>query len=168
VIALGQTLLIASLIVAGYLVVYLVLKRRLARALNAAAILGQVREEVNRILVELNQTTNRNITLIEDRIGALNEILAKADKKLALLQREAEKQDLASRLYSELSARRPMPSEEPPAPEPPPEQAPERADRQEEVVRLARSGLSPSLISRRLGITLGEVELIISLAQRQR
>jgi DNA-binding NarL/FixJ family response regulator len=167
VIALGQTLLIAGLIVGGYLVVYLILKRRLARALNAAAILSQVREEVNRILVELNQTTNRNITLLEDRIGSLNELLGKADKKLALLQREAEKQDLASRLYAELSARRPPQPEEPPAPETPPGEAPEGADRQEEVVRLARSGLSPALISRRLGITLGEVELIISLAQRQ-
>jgi DNA-binding NarL/FixJ family response regulator len=151
--------------------VYLLLKRKLARALNAAAILGEVREEVNRILVELNQTTNRNITLIEDRIRSLNELLGKTDKRIALLQREAEKQELAARLYSELGARRPAPPEDPPAapaPVSPPEEEREGVDRNEEVVRLARSGLSPALIGRRLGITLGEVELIISLAQRGR
>lgn len=166
--ALGQTALIAALLVGGYLAVYLLLKRKLARALNAAAILGEVREEVNRILVELNQTTNRNITLIEDRIRSLNELLGKTDKRIALLQREAEKQELAARLYSELGARRPAQPEEPPAPASPPEEEQEGVDRNAEVVRLARSGLSPALIGRRMGITLGEVELIISLAQRGR
>ncbi len=169
--ALGEAALIVALFAGGYLAVYLLLKRRLARALSAAAILGEVREEVNRILVELNQTTNRNITRIEDRIRSLNEVLGKADKRLALLARETEKQDLASRLYSELSARRPAPSGEPPvapAPAAPPAEERERADRNEEVVRLARSGLGPALIARQLGITLGEVELIISLAQRAR
>jgi DNA helicase HerA-like ATPase len=165
--ALGNTLLIAALIIAGYLVVYLILKRRLERALNAARLLGEVREEVNRILIELNQTTNRNITLIEDRISRLNELMGKADKKIAVLEREVEKQELAARLYSELSARRPVQAEEPPAPEAP-EPTREGVDKNEEVVRLARSGLSPALIGRRLGITLGEVELIISLGQRQR
>lgn len=166
--ALGEVALIVALFAGGYLTVYLLLKRKLARALSAAAILGEVREEVNRILVELNQTTNRNITLIEDRIRSLNELLGKADKRIALLAREAEKQDLAARLYSELSSRRPAPSEAPPAPVSPPSEEQEGADRNEEVVRLARSGLGPALIARQLGITLGEVELIISLAQRAR
>jgi hypothetical protein len=169
--ALGEVALIVALFAGGYLAVYLLLKRKLARALSAAAILGEVREEVNRILVELNQTTNRNITLIEDRIRSLNELLGKSDKRLALLAREAEKQDLAARLYSELSTRRPAPPEQPPAapaPAVPPSEEREGADRNEEVVRLARSGLSPALIARQLGITLGEVELIISLAQRAR
>jgi len=35
-------------------------------------------------------------------------------------------------------------------------------------VRLAQAGLSPSLIARRLGITRGELELILSLAERRR
>jgi DNA-binding NarL/FixJ family response regulator len=166
--ALGEVALIVALFAGGYLAVYLLLKRKLARALSAAAILGEVREEVNRILVELNQTTNRNITLIEDRIRSLNELLGKADKRLALLAREAEKQDLAARLYSELSSRRPAPPEATPVPATPPAEEREGADRNEEVVRLARSGLGPALIARRLGITLGEVELIISLAQRAR
>ena len=65
-----------------------------------------MREEVDRLQVELNQTTNRNVTLIEDRLNALSEALGKADKKILLFRREAEKQEMSGKLYTELSARR--------------------------------------------------------------
>ena len=180
----GRTILILAAVVAGYAVVYFLLKKKIARALGSASILREVREEVNRILVELNQTTHRNVTLIEDRIAALSELLARADKKIALVRREEEKKELADRLYTELASRRRGPESPaftpaspgsapaspgstvpPPAPEGPTEG---RSDRMEEAVRLAQAGLSPALISRRLGLTRGEVELILSLAERQR
>jgi len=41
-------------------------------------------------------------------------------------------------------------------------------DRLSEYLRLAQGGLAPGLIARRLGLTLGEVELILSLAELQR
>lgn len=148
-------ILYIALIAGGYVLVYLLLKKKIAKSLDAAAILDQVRDEVGRIVVELNQTTNRNITLIEDRINALSELLSKADKKIALIRREAEKQEIGARLYSELAAKR----QETPKAEP--------AQRQEEALRLARSGANPAVIAKRLGLTLGEVELIISLAGRR-
>jgi DNA-directed RNA polymerase specialized sigma24 family protein len=158
----GRTLLILAAVAAGYLVVYLVLKKKIARTMSAATVLREVREEVNRILVELNQTTHRNVTLIEDRIASLSEMLARADKKIALARREAEKQELADKLYTELADRRREGSG------PAPQENLEAPDKQAEAVRLAQAGLSPSLIARRLGLTLGEVELILSLAQRRR
>jgi hypothetical protein len=192
----GRTLLLLAAVAAGYAVVYFVLKKKIARTLAAATVLREVREEVNRILVELNQTTHRNVTLLEDRIASLAELLAKTDKKIALASREAEKQDLADRLYTELADRRRRPAPampgfaEPgstptgmsarrPAPATPgfaepereavmPGQGPAPEDRQAEAVRLAQAGLSPSLISRRLGLPLGEVELILSLAEHKR
>jgi len=175
----ANTLLAIALAVVGYLVVYLVLKKKIARALNVETILREVREEVDRLQVELNQTTNRNVTLIEDRLNALSEALGKADKKILLFRREAEKQDLSGKLYTELSARRHFgetaPAEAAPAaatPVPPPASGPadeeSSPDRLAEAVRLARSGLSPALIARRLGLTLGEVELILSLAELER
>ncbi len=162
----ARTLLILAAIAAGYAVIYFLLKKKIARTLSAAAVLREVREEVNRILVELNQTTHRNVTLIEDRIAALSELLARADKKIALVRREEEKKELADKLYSQLAARRRPPASEGEAPgggEPEP-----KPDRMEEAVRLAQAGLSPALISRRLGLTRGEVELILSLAEHQR
>jgi len=68
----GRTLLILAAVAAGYFVVYLILKKKIARTMSAATVLREVREEVNRILVELNQTTHRNVTLIEDRIASLS------------------------------------------------------------------------------------------------
>lgn len=159
----GRTLLLLAAAAAGYALVYFLLKKKISRTLAAATVLREVREEVNRILVELNQTTHRNVTLLEDRISSLTELLGKADKKIALVRREAEKQDLAGRLYAELAGRRQDPTKpEPEQPATPP------ADRQLEAVRLAQAGLSPSLIARRLGLTPGEVELILSLAEHKR
>ena len=164
----GRTLLILAAVAAGYAVVYFILKKKIARSLAAATVLREVREEVNRILVELNQTTHRNVTLLEDRISSLTELLGKADKKIALVRRESEKQDLAGRLYSELAGRqrdppRPEPAE--PGSTPTPQSLPDAAAA---PVRLAQAGLSPSLIARRLGLTPGEVELILSLAEHKR
>jgi hypothetical protein len=152
--------------------VYFILKKRIARTLAAATVLREVREEVNRILVELNQTTHRNVSLLEDRVASLTELLARADKKIALARREAEKQELAEKLYSELAARR-APSAPPKPGSPPaePAQAPAPQSLQEaaaDAVRLAQAGLSPALIARRLALSLGEVELILSLAEHKR
>ena len=175
----GRTLLLLAAVAAGYVVVYFVLKKKIARTLAATTVLREVREEVNRILVELNQTTHRNVTLLEDRIASLSELLAKTDKKLSLARRETEKQDLADRLYTELAdrPRRPAPGQrpaEPAATAPVPESAEGAAPTQSlpeaatAAVRLAQAGLSPSLIARRLGLPLGEVELILSLAEHRR
>jgi uncharacterized protein YoxC len=180
---LARILLLVAAVAVGYALVYFILRKKIARTLAAATVLREVREEVNRILVELNQTTHRNVTLLEDRIASLTELLARADKKIALARREAEKQELAERVYSELAGRRQgaasagfAPAEAargPAAPGPaPPERAggapASAADRQAEAVRLAQAGLSPALIARRLSLPLGEVELILTLAERRR
>ncbi len=164
----ARTLLLLAAVVAGYVAVYFILKKKISRTLAAANVLREVREEVNRILVELNQTTHRNVSLLEDRIASLAELLARADKKIALARREAEKQDLAEKVYTELAARRgqgPAPASPPNEPAAVPQSLQEAAA---DAVRLAQAGLSPALIARRLALSLGEVELILSLAEHKR
>jgi TolA-binding protein len=188
----ARTLLLLAAVAVGYVAVYFILKKKISRTLAAATVLREVREEVNRILVELNQTTHRNVTLLEDRIASLTELLTRADKKIALARREAEKQELAEKLYSELAARRrqapaaapgPGPSPARPGPGEPgsapagrrpaePAASPDGPQSLQEAaaaaVRLAQAGLSPALIARRLSLSLGEVELILSLAEHRR
>ncbi len=203
----ARTLLLLAAMAAGYAAVYFLLRRKISRTLAATNVLREVREEVNRILVELNQTTHRNVSLLEDRIASLAELLGRADKKIALARREAEKQELAEKLYSELASRRAsIAAERSPAPAPgaaaragtaglhpdrdigdvgdagpqaggqapapaPGEEPPVTQSLQEaaaDAVRLAQAGLSPALIARRLGLGLGEVELILALAERKR
>jgi len=87
----------------GLILVYLLLRDRVRRAASAEARVGEIREEVSRLLVELNQATDRNVALMEDRIAVLNEAISTADKKIGLLRRETEKHDVGSRIYSRLA-----------------------------------------------------------------
>jgi hypothetical protein len=226
----GYTILITLVVdFGGLLIVYLVLRDRVRRASSTESRIAEIREEVSRLLVELNQATDRNIALMEDKIAALNEAISTADKKIGLLRRETEKHDVGSQIYSRLAEgrlprasatpaersaaesrgaesaeyrgaesaeyrgaepagaqpaarRRAKPAEPRGAPAAPPlavelsaraepaESAEYRGaagDVRERVMMLSRAGFSPSLIASRVGVPLGEVELIISLEQRK-
>ena len=147
-------ILYGALAIAGYFIVYLILKAKVNKSVDPAAILESIREEVDRIIVELNSTTDRNITLLEDKVQSLTSLLEQADKKIGILKREIEKHELSGKVYSELarSGQR--------------VQQPEEQDRRAQVLNLHRQGISASAIAKRLGITLAEIELILSLASQ--
>ena len=221
------TILITLVVdVGGLLLVYVLLRDRVRRATSAEAQISEIRDEVSRLVVELNQTTDRNIALVEDRISSLNEHLSVADKKIGLLRREIEKHDVGTQVYSRLAETRPRPSPVPPLSvelsekpvppederaaglrewrEPAPGRVPaasgaaerhesaigaqqearpeapasaqrvgapgrreEAGDLRDRVMLLFRSGFAAPLIASRVGVPLGEVELIISLEQRK-
>ncbi len=147
-------ILYGALAIAGYFIVYLILKAKVNKSVDPKAILESIREEVDRIIVELNSTTDRNITLLEDKVQSLTSLLEQADKKIGILKREIEKHELSGKVYSELarSGQR--------------VQQPEEQDRRTQVLNLHRQGISASAIAKRLGITLAEIELILSLASQ--
>ena len=215
----------------GLLLVYLLLQQRVRRATSSESRISEIRDEVSRLLVELNQATDRNIALMEDKIAVLNEAISTADKKIGLLRRETEKHDVGSQIYTRLAEGRPRRAaltapaqaeagrvERPvtdsaeyrgaevrqsaPAAPPLAVELSERAgigggqpadyrgvesaddgfaespasarkyragapDVRQRVMMLSRAGFSPSLIAGRVGVPLGEVELIISLEQRK-
>jgi uncharacterized small protein (DUF1192 family) len=167
--------------IGGLLLVYALLRDRVRRATSAANQIAELREEVSRLVVELNQTTERNVALLEDKISGLSDTCAAADRRIALLKREIEKHDVGTKVYSRLvegALPAPRPSsnlsvelsdraaERPPSAPKESETIP-RQDARERVVMLSRSGFSSALIATRVGMPLGEVELIISL-ERQR
>jgi hypothetical protein len=109
------TILITLVVdVGGLLLVYVLLRDRVRRATSAEAQIAEIRDEVSRLVVELNQTTDRNIALIEDRIASLNEQLAVADRKIGLLRREIEKHDVGTQVYNRLAEARPRAPAGPP------------------------------------------------------
>jgi hypothetical protein len=199
-------LVLLAVEIGGLLVIYAVLRERVRRGTAAAAQSQELRDEVSRLVVELNQTTDRNIALVEDGIARLNEVLARADKKIGLLRRESEKHDMGMQVYSRLAEGRSAVGQggtaakgagsaaakgaggaaangagsaaangaggaegEPFSAGPGQARAApaEFVDAHEQVLRLARGGFAPSLIAARVGIPLGEVELIISLERRK-
>jgi DNA-binding NarL/FixJ family response regulator len=163
---LERIVLDVALLLIGYVIIYLVLKKKIGRLLDPTSVLRQIRDEVDRIIAELNQTTDRNVTLIEDRIRAVSELLGSTDKKIGLLRRETQKHDSAGRLYAELGSKSKILEQQ--QPEGQAQRAPEKQDIHEQVLRLYQQGVSPAGIARQLGITLAEIELIVSLAGRKR
>ncbi|MFP4373529.1 MAG: DUF6115 domain-containing protein [Spirochaetaceae bacterium] len=161
--------------------VYLLLVRRIDRKLEPGRVVDRIRSEIDGIIVELNQTTDRNIGLIEDRVTRLNSLLEQADRRLAVLKREMESRRAGTERYNDILQRasrsrtgegEAQPREgEAPAPEAqsagPQEASDSRTARRKEVVELHRKGIASNIIANRTGTTVGEVELIISLADRK-
>ncbi len=163
---------VAAAVLAGLAVVYLALRTRIDRSIARLDPAAEIREELASVMVEMNRTTERNIALLEDRIGQLNQLLADADRKIALVRRESEKHETSRMVYTHLAK---AAAEKPPAP---PAQQADRAEDgrgpaapaetlESRILRLEREGFSAAVIANRVGSTIGEVELIISLARRR-
>jgi hypothetical protein len=162
----------------------------LKRRTGQERILAEFRDEVNGILAEIDEKTDRDALLVEERIKRLKAVLEDTDKRIALYVRELDRRGREERAYAELGknrlrfidADRGPPSPETPAPpggESPPEQAPAprftRAPREipprprpipEQAAELARAGFSPRMIAARLEVSVSEVELAIAMAGR--
>jgi regulator of replication initiation timing len=150
-----NTILVIGLQVVSFFLLFLLLRKRLERTLNPEELGGKVKEELTSIMVELNRTTDQNIGLLEDKIGELKGLVEKAEKRIALLKREAERRDASQNVYRQITQSKQPPEEK------------EKRSVQEEVVRLHREGFSAAVIAGHLGKTIGEVELIISLERRK-
>ena len=166
----GTAILVLVLVAGLGVVEYFVLRRVLLRIVDPRAILRELRSEVDALLVELNQATERNISLIEDRIRNLSDKLREADKRIGILRREAARREETLRAYAALRAASGTPaaaSGTPAAAATAPAAAHgedvEEQEMRRRVVNLYRSGVSTSLIARRLKLSRGEVELIVSL-----
>ena len=144
---------IAATQILGFLVVYFLLKRWIARRIKPDEMGQKIQDELGSIMVELNRTTEQNIQLIEDKIGTLQELLSEVDRKLSVLKRESEKHEISRSIYDQIRQGQVR------------DKKGQIGDRniQKEVMRLHREGFSPSVIAGHLGTTVGEVELIISL-----
>lgn len=136
------------------LLIYLFLKKKIDNTSSVEHILKSVRDEVDRMLVELNQTADRNIALLESKLNDVHDVMEQADRKIKVLEREKEKQDLSRKIYSELNKNTKIAAEE--------------RDLQQEVINMFQSGVAESIIAKRLNLPVGEVQLIISLNSSRR
>jgi hypothetical protein len=59
-------------------------------------IIENTRSELNKMILDINRNTERDITLIEDRIKTLKDIIAEADKRIALAKSEAERKNVVA------------------------------------------------------------------------
>lgn len=190
------TLLVVNAL--AFLALLLWLRRKVDRELDAERAIDRVRREVADLITELNGTTERNITLLEDRVKRLTDLLQKTDKKIAILERESEKHDIGVGVYSDLMERRRRTARESASGQgtdggyetaaqgeksvgegggsdsgggpgadlssgTPDSQAGTGRSLRNRVRDLHRAGMAAEAIARKVGSSLGEVELIIGL-----
>jgi hypothetical protein len=96
----------ASLLLCAFFFVYfhLYIKRRTGRE----GILAACREEVNRLIAEIDRATDRDSQLVEERIASLRKMLEDADRRIALLSRDMDRQRAGKELYTALEKAVPL------------------------------------------------------------
>lgn len=144
-------------------------RRQLKKKINPDNLLNEINEEINHVLIQLNNVTDRNIGLLESRITSLKEILEQVDKKITYYHKEMKKAEAEPIVYSHLVKKKPGNSAQYVAlkePEVKEVDKPKVKPMKTQVLELYRQGFSPDVIASRTGVALGEVELIISLTGR--
>ncbi len=186
-----------------------ILARSIRVRTGRQAALDEIQREIGAMVTELNQTAERNIALIEDRIVRMNELVRQADGRLRGLGHEIARIEqtshgdatspgpvakgepaarsrprsdapAASQTYSDLKRFRVagtpkansgdesigLPEEETPsAPTPPEDRSPSTRSR---IRELYRQGIPLDRIARVVGVSIGEIELVVSLDEGSR
>ncbi|WP_428768314.1 hypothetical protein V1L52_07215 [Treponema sp. HNW] len=70
------------------LVLWAVFFIRFKKSFSPDILLSNIKNEVDKLLIEINRTVDEDITLMESRRESLRELLQIADKRLSLLQKE--------------------------------------------------------------------------------
>jgi len=174
------TLLLSTLV---QFLLFVYLRGRIEQQLNATDLLKNVQTEIDAMVRELNLSAERNIGVLESRIAEMEVLLGKADQRAIVLQRELERRDRASEVYSQMRRALPEPPVETPtvtlgpdalatspevsdiAPQPVSSQPAPPKPLKQRVVDLRLEGKSPREIASLTGATQGEVELILSIQQ---
>jgi transposase-like protein len=125
---------------------------------------GMQRLEV--LVDELVATAEATAAVVQEKAEALSELITQADQRIGALSAPA----VAAPPMAAAPAAAPapvaaaVPAPEPaPAPAPAPASAPALPEMHRDVYALADSGQDVTMIARRLGLTKGEVQLVLSL-----
>ncbi len=158
-------------------------RAKVRRFLGSEDEIGKIRREIGALIVELDSSADRNVTVLEDRLTALKDLVAEADKRISMLGQEKARRQSEDTVYDRLgrqSERRfaePARQAEPaPAAEPPRHAEPsvpfirfseKPLDLEEpfadKVLSLSKRGFSSDIIAARLGATMAEVDIVLSM-----
>jgi hypothetical protein len=106
--SLTQFFILLALELGGLFAIYFLIKARLRRYLELENLLSGVREEARALVLELNETADRNVSLVEDRLTALRETLDEVDRRMGVQRRELDKREAEREVYTRLNKARPV------------------------------------------------------------
>jgi len=72
------------------------------KKLQKSNVIVELQSEVNELILELNQTTDRNINILEEKISGLTRLLNDADKRIKILRTESERNKSEPLVYNQL------------------------------------------------------------------
>ena len=147
----------------------------------------EIGNEINLMIAEIDKTTERNLRLLEakidlanEKIGQINEVVSRAEKVFSAYKKEKAITENSENIYQKLErtsindkiekiAKVKEKDKEKVIQKPEPK-LPETANSpkdnlQNRVIGMYKNGFDIKLISEELGITSGEVELIISISK---
>ncbi|GHU23179.1 hypothetical protein FACS1894172_19850 [Spirochaetia bacterium] len=149
--------LIVSLISLGCCgLFFLYCRSYLDKRTSEERILAEFQEEIEKLIVQIDEATDRDSTLVEDRITKTRKILDEVDKHLALYVRELDRR-VPEPVLHEAPAAPPMPVIQPTEKLQP--------TLLEQVTAMYRAGIDPSLIAIKLRITQTEAEIACALLE---
>jgi hypothetical protein len=79
-------LLAVQILVSLFLIIWV--RMKVTRTLDEGDSIARIRREIGAMIVELDGSADRNITVMEDRIRELKDLLAEADKRIVMLSNE--------------------------------------------------------------------------------
>lgn len=182
---------IASLILWAFSFIYF--RSFLKKRTSKERILGEFRDEVERMIADVDAATDRDIALIEDRVKSLKTLLEETDKHIIAYKKEISRRTQEEQAYAELGRRQSRTVIKPETPSEPTTQNIEIRERvstdggsqprfirseselkpkapsfSEQVLELYQAGFSPELIASKLKVTVAEVDLAINVSGKNR
>ncbi len=171
-------MLIASLILlCANIILMIIFYRKTSHNFSQNAYRDRIREEVNRLIIDIEHESDHAVTILENKISQIEKLLSDTDKHIALVEQEHEKwrtqkefldayrtpKQEGAEPISELKKNSIMVYKKPIG-------APQTTIKtflplnpREQVVELARQGFSIDFIAEKVDLPLGEIALILSI-----
>ena len=172
-------MLIAALILLCInIILMIIFYRKVSHNFSQNAYRDRIREEVNRLIIDIEHESDHAVTVLEDKIQQIEKLLSDTDKHIALVEQEHEKWRMQREFLEQYQASKQESAE------------PALADTKkntvmvykkpigipdadakntlllnprEQVVELARQGFSIDFIAEKVDLPLGEIALILSI-----
>lgn len=183
----GFFILLTIVNLLGMFIFYRILKTRF----SSKKILDNLRSEVDKLIADLGREADRDVGILEDRVKNLRALIDEADRRILMADREGAKRQESQRLMTQAQQKvepKAEPTVEPVQAHDRVEIRREEPMRRpvtvysrtpvvtksekpiqpliplhEQVLELARKGISSEMIAHTLSVPLGEVELILDM-----
>lgn len=159
------------------IILMIIFYRKTSHNFSQNAYRDRIREEVNRLIIDIEHESDHAVTVLEDKIQQIEKLLSDIDKHIALAEQEYEKWRVQKEFLE--TYRNSKQEDAEPAPDTKkntvmiykkPIGIPETAAKlspllnpREQVIELARQGFSIDFIAEKVDLPLGEIALILSI-----